>query len=435
MPNTNTAPLRSFRITVPDSLRTNVCDLLEAEGFRFEPEPFSGHCWRLLEEPRPLGSSLAAFFGFIYIQDRSSMLPPLALAPEEGAAVLDMCASPGSKTGFLAQIVGPHGFVLANELGHSRLFTLRQNLRVCNFLQAGTCSYEGQNIPLAPGSLRYIQLDPPCSGWGTVEKNPKVLALWHDDKVKPLIGLQRLLLRRAAELLAPGGVVVYSTCTTNSEENERQVEYAEAELGLTREPLAPFPGFFWDDRKGSEGTLRVDGERSHSQGFYVARLRKTGEPLSAKTAPAAEKKQKKAFGRKRAEGRRPAPVQYVSPEVLSSAAVDPSLLPAGRCAVFSGTLRFLPQASETLLPEGFVWQGAPLGRYGAGGFVPDSRLRCLMPADGPAVVLGTVEDVRSLIGGRSLTLDSAASEAGLWYRDLPLGRVSLRKGRVIASFQ
>lgn len=213
------------------------------------------------------------------------MLPPLALAPEKGAAVLDMCASPGSKTGFLAQLVGPGGFVLANEVSHSRLFTLRQNLRVCNFLQAGTCSYEGQNIPLAPGSLRYIQLDPPCSGWGTAVKNPKVMALWHDDKVKPLIGLQRLLLRRAAGLLAPGGVVVYSTCTTNSGENERQVEYAEACLGLTREPLAPFPGFYWDDREGSEGTLRVDGERSGSQGFYVARLRKTGEPEPEKAVP------------------------------------------------------------------------------------------------------------------------------------------------------
>ena len=288
MQNTNTAheaPLRSFRITVPEPAQSGVAALLEEEGFRFEPEPFSACCRRLTAEPRPLGSSLAAFFGLIYIQDRSSMLPPLALAPEKGAAVLDMCASPGSKTGFLAQLVGPGGFVLANEVSHSRLFTLRQNLRVCNFLQAGTCSYEGQNIPLAPGSLRYIQLDPPCSGWGTAVKNPKVMALWHDDKVNPLIGLQRLLLRRAAGLLAPGGVVVYSTCTTNSGENERQVEYAEACLGLTREPLAPFPGFYWDDREGSEGTLRVDGERSGSQGFYVARLRKTGEPEPEKAVP------------------------------------------------------------------------------------------------------------------------------------------------------
>ena len=138
MQNTNTAreaPLRSFRITVPEPAQSGVAALLEAEGFRFEPEPFSACCRRLTAEPRPLGSSLAAFFGLIYIQDRSSMLPPLALAPEKGAAVLDMCASPGSKTGFLAQLVGPGGFVLANEVSHSRLFTLRQNLRVCNFLQ------------------------------------------------------------------------------------------------------------------------------------------------------------------------------------------------------------------------------------------------------------------------------------------------------------
>ena len=117
MQNTNTAheaPLRSFRITVPEPAQSGVAALLEEEGFRFEPEPFSACCRRLTAEPRPLGSSLAAFFGLIYIQDRSSMLPPLALAPEKGAAVLDMCASPGSKTGFLAQLVGPGGFLLAN---------------------------------------------------------------------------------------------------------------------------------------------------------------------------------------------------------------------------------------------------------------------------------------------------------------------------------
>ncbi len=441
MQNTNTAreaPLRSFRITVPEPAQSGVAALLEAEGFRFEPEPFSACCRRLTAEPRPLGSSLAAFFGLIYIQDRSSMLPPLALAPEKGAAVLDMCASPGSKTGFLAQLVGPGGFVLANEVSHSRLFTLRQNLRVCNFLQAGTCSYEGQHIPLAPGSLRYIQLDPPCSGWGTAVKNPKVMELWHDDKVKPLIGLQRLLLRRAAELLAPGGVVVYSTCTTNSGENERQVEYAEACLGLTREPLDPFPGFYWDDREGSEGTLRVDGERSRSQGFYVARLRKTGEPEPEKSGAGEDRESRKQGrrGKERPGARHAAsPGQDVDLGALSSATVDPGLLPDGRCAAFSGTLRFLPAQAEPLLPEGFVWQGAPLGRFGAGGFVPDSRLRALMPEEGPRVVLESVDEVRALLGGRSLTCDLKVTEAALWYRDLPLGRVSLRKGRVIATFQ
>ena len=157
---------RSFRLVCPPEQMPQVESLLRAQGYEFEPEPFSPFCRRLLCEPRPLGSSLAAFFGYIYIQDRSSMLPPLALAPRQGEAVLDMCASPGSKTGFLGQLTGPDGFVLGNELSRARLATLRANLHACNLPHVGTCSFEGQALPLTPGTWDAIQLDPPCSGWG-----------------------------------------------------------------------------------------------------------------------------------------------------------------------------------------------------------------------------------------------------------------------------
>ena len=177
---------RSFRLVCPPEQMPQVENLLRAQGYEFEPEPFSPFCRRLLCEPRPLGSSLAAFFGYIYIQDRSSMLPPLALAPRQGEAVLDMCASPGSKTGFLGQLTGPDGFVLGNELSRARLATLRANLHACNLPHVGTCSFEGQALPLTPGTWDAIQLDPPCSGWGTVEKNPQVLKLWQGDKLKGL---------------------------------------------------------------------------------------------------------------------------------------------------------------------------------------------------------------------------------------------------------
>uniref|UniRef100_UPI0026ED717B RsmB/NOP family class I SAM-dependent RNA methyltransferase n=2 Tax=Desulfovibrio TaxID=872 RepID=UPI0026ED717B len=279
---------RSFRLVCPLEQMPQVESLLRAQGYEFEPEPFSPFCRRLLCEPRPLGSSLAAFFGYIYIQDRSSMLPPLALAPRQGEAVLDMCASPGSKTGFLGQLTGPDGFVLGNELSRARLATLRANLHACNLPHVGTCSFEGQALPLTPGTWDAIQLDPPCSGWGTVEKNPQVLKLWQGDKLKGLVGLQQLLLAHAARLLRPGGRVVFSTCTTNDDENEAQVRFAEEELGLVREHLTPFEGFVWEERPGGEGTLRVDGERSAAQGFYVALLRKPADaplpelpPLSA----------------------------------------------------------------------------------------------------------------------------------------------------------
>ncbi len=426
--------LRSFRITVEPALRGACAALLEAEGYRFEPEPFSEHCWRLAEEPSPLGGSLASFFGCIYIQDRSSMLPPLALAPEAGSAVLDMCSSPGSKTGFLCQLAGPTGFVLANEASHSRLFTLRSNLRAMNFLQAGTCSFEGQRLPLKPSSLEFIQLDPPCSGWGTVEKHPLAARLWQGDKIKPLVGLQRLLLHRAAELLKPGGRVVYSTCTTNSDENERQVAWAEAELGLVRDPLDPFPGFCFDEREGSQGTLRVDGEGSGAQGFYVARLVKRGETPPMPEAAGRDGGRAKPARSSRAP-RPPAPLQAVPRDSLACASIDPARLPAGEAAAFAGTVRFLPAASKDLLPEGFVWQGAALGRLGPGGFVPDARLRCLMPQEGPRIVLDDPADLRRLLSGTAMAAPLEGAEASLWWRDLPLGRVALRRGRVVAGFQ
>ena len=164
------APGRSFRLVCEPCAIPRVEALLRAQGFVFEPELFSPFCRRLVAGPAPLGRSLAAFFGYIYIQDRSSMLPPLALAPAPGDAVLDMCASPGSKSGFLAQLVGREGFVLANEPNPARLATLRANLHACNLIQAGTCAFPGERLPLAPGSCGHILLDPPCSGWGTAEK-------------------------------------------------------------------------------------------------------------------------------------------------------------------------------------------------------------------------------------------------------------------------
>ena len=97
-------------------------------------------------------------------------------------------------------------------------------------------------------------------------------------------------------------------------------------------------------------------------------------------------------------------------------------------------MRFLPRASQELLPEGFVWQAAPLGKLGAGGFVPDARLRFLMPADGPRIVLEEAADLRRLLAGTSMASALAGTEASLWWRDLPLGRVALRRGRVVAAF-
>lgn len=428
------ATFRSFRLVCDPGSIPRVEAFLRAQGYEFEPEPFSPFCRRLVAEPLPLGRSLAAFFGYIYIQDRSSMLPPLALDPEPGGAALDICASPGSKSGFLAQLVGAEGFVLANEPNPARLATLRANLHACNLLQVGTCAFPGERLPLRPASWRRILLDPPCSGWGTAAKHPRTLKLWREDKVAPLVGLQRRLLRHAASLLAPGGHLLYSTCTTNEAENEAQVRFAEEELGLTRAPLAPFPGFAWEERPGGQGTLRVDGVRSQAQGFYLALLR-----APAVSAPPSEPEPGGSGGERPGRAATGTPL---APEALAGPCCDPRRLPPGAVLRFGDKVRFVPEGASAALPPGFGWQAALLGRAdGTGAFAPAPRLRCLAPREpdggpaAPALVLEDVADVTALLEGRSRDTGLAGRGAALWWRDLPLGSLGLRRGRALAAFR
>lgn len=443
-----TAPhYRSFRLVCPPERIPHIEALLHAQGFVFEPEPFSPFCRRLRHEPMPLGRSLAAFFGCIYIQDRSSMLPPLALNPAQGATVVDMCASPGSKTGFLAQLTGPDGFVLGNEPTRPRLATLRANLQGLHMLHAATCSYGGEVLPLMPESWDYIQLDPPCSGWGTVEKNPQVLDVWKGDKVAPLISLQQRLLEKAAQLLTVGGRLVYSTCTTNVAENEEQVRFVVDRLGLELVPLDPFAGFVWEEpHAGGEGTLRVDGARSQAQGFYIACFTKTEScaKVVGNDVPSAPDTAVRAMGEAAtadipAESLLENPLFSVpshcclEPELLAGECMDPRQLPAGQLAVFGDTVRFIPRKALGCLPANFVWQGANVGKWAGGKVHLSPRLRTLLSPEPPvsALQLDDVDSILRLLSGQSLQTGLKGTGTGLYWQGLPLCRVKLKNGRAL----
>ena len=409
---------RSFRLVCPEAAIPLVEALLAATGHLAEPEPFSPWCRRLVSEPTPLGSSLAARFGYLHIQDRSSMLPPLLLAPPPGARVLDMCAAPGGKTGFAAQLVGPAGFVLGNEPSPDRLATLRQTLFRENLAQAATCAKADLAPYLPEGGFSHILLDPPCSGWGTLDKNPQAAKIWSGDKVAPLITLQRKLLATAAGLLAPGGRLLYSTCTTNVAENEDQTRFALDHLPLAPVPLDPPAGFVFEapHRPDVSGILRVDSQASAAQGFYLALFEKKG---ARDLRPGPE---------------RELPGTPVPASAIAAAGCDPSGLPPGAVRAFGEKVFFLP-AGARMLPAGLRFQGHALGTFRAGVFRPQARARLLLGPYAPGAGLNETElcRIEALLAGQSLAAGNLPARPGLYYRGLPLGLLSRKGARLLWS--
>ena len=152
------------------------------------------------------------------------MLPVLALGARPGHVVLDMCASPGSKTTQIAEHLGDSGLVLANEIVNSRVNMLVTNVQRHSSRSMAVIHHDGRHLPRVPESgFDRILVDAPCTGSGTTRKNPDVWGRWLPSGGRSLHDLQVALLSKASALLKPGGRIVYSTCSLDPVEDEAVV--------------------------------------------------------------------------------------------------------------------------------------------------------------------------------------------------------------------
>ena len=172
--------------------------------------------------------SQAVNAGAVFIQNAASWLPVLALDPQPGEIILDVCAAPGGKTSHIAAITGNKARITANDNSRPRLAKLQANLtrlgaRIERYTLFDATSLarklEGQHFDR-------ILIDAPCSGEGLMRLDrDKDFASWSVAHIKRLQQLQKRIITQAWQLLAPGGTLVYSTCTLAPEENEAVIDY------------------------------------------------------------------------------------------------------------------------------------------------------------------------------------------------------------------
>ncbi len=221
--------------------------------------------------------------GRIYLQSVSSMLPALALAPRPGERVLDIAAAPGSKTTQMAALMENRGSILAVELDGVRAQRLSYNvaLQGCRIVEVRTGRGEKIGTEM-PGFFDRVLLDVPCSGEGRfIVGEPATSHAWSRKLIADRVRLQRKLLESGFRAVRPGGVLVYSTCTLNLEENEKTVQWALESFPLRPEKIPlQIPGSWSGMSRGMDSGLSMalrlfpDAEK---EGFFVCRLRRMEE--------------------------------------------------------------------------------------------------------------------------------------------------------------
>jgi len=227
-----------------------------------------------------IGNLLEHALGYFYVQDPASMLPPLVLQPQPGDRVLDVCAAPGSKTTQMGAMMQNAGVIVANDIGPERLAALGINLQRMGILIAVMTQMRGQHLV---GTFDKILLDAPCSATGTFRRSAASLKSWNLDAVHRIANLQRELLQHVWSLLAPGGTLVYSTCSLEPEENEQQVHnFVSTTPDAMVEPIAlpiksqgTLPA--WNGityHPSVKGCLRIFPQDNDTEGFFVAKFKK-----------------------------------------------------------------------------------------------------------------------------------------------------------------
>jgi NOL1/NOP2/sun family putative RNA methylase len=288
------------------------CNTLKIQPKELKERLEKKHNWKILQPykeypeimiienqlaPGELGRSREHMLGYYYVQEISSMTSILALKPSEGESLIDLCASPGSKTTQAAAMMNNKGNILANDNKMDRMIVLASNLEKCGVSNTIITKRDGvqmaRQLKRANFHADKILVDAPCSGEGTLRSSPKTFLIWNLKTVQNLARQQKVLASSALELLKENGEMLYSTCTHSPEENEEVIQFLldnyENEIEIeeitslpselkTRKGLAEWQGKKFHPKL--KNCLRIYPQDNNTEGFFLCKIKKLSDKVN-----------------------------------------------------------------------------------------------------------------------------------------------------------
>ena len=318
--------------------------------------------------------------GAYYVQEASSMFLYEALRQtvdfSKPLKILDLCAAPGGKSTLMLDMASPDSLLISNETIRPRTGPLRENLERWGSPNVAVTSGEVEEFAALEGWFDVVLADAPCSGEGLFRKDPDAMREWSLPQVEFCAARQRRILAAAVQALKPGGILLFSTCTYNSQENDENAKWLAKTFDV--EPITLEIPVDWGIVQTAAGGAQFYPHHLQGEGFFLAVFRKK-EDDSKKHTPAA-----------RYKNITPLP-KNLAP--LAAAWLDPSV-EARFFLTPSGEVLALPAMLEPdyLMLDKFLktkWFGTNIGEFKGKDFVPSHALALsrLAAPDLPAVDL------------------------------------------------
>ena len=320
--------------------------------------------------------------GVYYLQEASAMAPVVLLDPQPGEKVCDLCAAPGGKTTQIAGRMGGKGFLLCNEINPKRAKILSRNIERMGVGNALVTNEHPQNLAKRyPDYFDRVLIDAPCSGEGMFRKEEAAVTDWSQETVEMCARRQAEILHSGAQLVRPGGRLVYSTCTFAPEENEQAIAaFLQAHPDFIPETVEA-PWF----TPGPDGSFRLWPHKLLGEGHFAAVLRRQGEEAPSQKDLPGEKlpKEWEEFAQK---------LQIT--------------LPAGKAVLFGQSLYWAPVGMPDIRGVKVMRPGLELGEVKKGRFEPAHALALwLKEASNVQDLTADDRDVASYMHGETISTE------------------------------